>query len=112
MADVQQEGHWEVLPITGEVDLAGRDILIVDDAADSGSSMMAARSWVIGRGADPGRIRTAVLTATTAMGRSAVDYALSGDNCRFPWSSDSAEYAAFKREYEALGNSVTDLGEL
>ena len=49
-----KRGTREVLPITGEVDLAGRDILIVDSAANSGSSMMAARSWVIGRGADPG----------------------------------------------------------
>ncbi len=55
------------------------------------------------------RTRVAVITATTAMGRDVVDYALFSANCRFPWSSDSDQYVTFEEEYARLGEEVRRL---
>ena len=55
------------------------------------------------------RTRVAVITATTAMGRDVVDYALFSANCRFPWSSDSDQYVTFEEEYARLVEEVRRL---
>lgn len=104
-----RRGPREVVPYDMEADLSGKRILILDDAADSGSSVLAARSWAAQQGAEYVHTKVAVISATTAIGRSVVDYSLFDANCRFPWSSDSDEYAAFEAEYASLGEDVRKL---
>ena len=84
-------GPRTLAPDTRRVDLAGRRVLIFDDAVDSGSTLLVARDWVLSSGASSADVRTATLTVTTPLGREVVDYALGEGMCRFPWSSDSPE---------------------
>lgn len=87
---------------TPRADLAGRRVLIFDDAADSGSSLLMARAWVEECGARREDVRTAVITVTTPLGREVVDFTLFEGLCRFPWSADSAEERAHAALHRAL----------
>lgn len=91
---------------TTRVDLRGRRVLIFDDAADSGSTIVAAREWVLACGATEADVRAAVITATTPLGRQVVDYAVIEALCRFPWSADSAEQPQHARLHRALEGEV------
>lgn len=99
-------GPRTLAPGTQRVDLAGRRVLIFDDAADSGSTLLAARAWVAGCGARPEETRTAVLTVTTPLGREVADFALGEGMCRFPWSSDSPEVRAHAALHAELRGEV------
>lgn len=75
----------------GGDELRGRRVLIVDDAADTGRTIVAARAMVLARGVGPADVRTAVLAATTRRAQAHVDFFLLDRNCRMPWSADSDE---------------------
>jgi hypoxanthine phosphoribosyltransferase len=90
-----------VLP--GDFRLEGRRVLILDDAADTGRTISAAKELVLARGAATADVRTAVLAATTPRARAAVDHFVIDHNCRMPWSADSDERA----EAEARAAKLT-----
>jgi hypoxanthine phosphoribosyltransferase len=75
-------------------DFRDRNILLVDDAADTGGTLRAVKAALVGRGADPARVRCAVLAATTDTGRAEADFFVSGQNSVLPWSTDSLERVA------------------
>lgn len=79
-------------------DLRNRNILLLDDAVDTGRTLAAVKAELVHRGADPARLRSAVLAATTPAGRMQVDFYVLDRNSVLPWSSDSAE----RREAERL----------
>lgn len=70
---------------------AGSRVLLVDDAADTGRTLDAARSAIATCGVAANDIRAAVLAVTTAAARLSVDFFLFERNCRMPWSADSPE---------------------
>ena len=67
------------------------NILLLDDAADTGSTLAAVKTALVHRGMEAARIRTAVLCATTEAGRAQADFYVLERNCVLPWSPDSAE---------------------
>lgn len=77
-----------------EYDFRGKAVLVLDDAADTGGTLVAVKQALIGRGADAGRLRCAVLAATTPPGRAQVDFYVLELNSVLPWSTDSAERRA------------------
>jgi hypoxanthine phosphoribosyltransferase len=89
--------------LPGDLHLEHRRVLLVDDAADTGRTIAAARALVLARGAASADVRTAVLAATTPRARAAVDYFVVDRNCRMPWSADSDERA----EAEARAAKLT-----
>jgi hypoxanthine phosphoribosyltransferase len=74
-----------------DYNFCGKAVLLLDDAADSGRTLVAVKQALILRGADADRLRCAVLAATTPPGRAEVDFYLSELNSVLPWSTDSAE---------------------
>lgn len=82
------------------VNLSGLNVLIVDDAVDTGSSIRLARQWVEAMGASRDQVKAAALTVTTNRGRPVVDFYLFDQLCRFPWSSDSRERKRYGSIYE------------
>lgn len=87
---------------TPTVNLAGFRIIILDDAADSGSTLILARQWALTAGAAEQHVRTSALTVTTDAGKEVTDYYVMEKHCRFPWSSDSQEAAAYQAQRRAL----------
>jgi hypoxanthine phosphoribosyltransferase len=71
--------------------VAGKRVLVLDDASDTGRSIILARELVIARGAAAANVRTAVLAATTPPAQAAVNFYVLDRNCRMPWSADSDE---------------------
>jgi hypoxanthine phosphoribosyltransferase len=69
----------------------GRNILLIDDAADTGATLQAVKAALGRLGAGPDRIRSAVLCATTETGRAQADFHVLDRNCVLPWSPDSPE---------------------
>jgi hypoxanthine phosphoribosyltransferase len=82
------------------VNLSGLNVLIVDDAVDTGSSIRLARQWVEAMGASRAQVKTGALTVTTDQGWPEVDFHLFEQLCRFPWSSDSRERKRYLSIYE------------
>jgi hypoxanthine phosphoribosyltransferase len=74
--------------------IAAGNILLVDDASDTGRTLVAVREELIRRGADAKSLRTAVLAATTPAAQQLVDFYLLNENSCLPWSADSSERAA------------------
>lgn len=72
-------------------DFRGRTVLVVDDAADTGGTLAAVKGALLGRGVESGRLRCAVLAATTPPGRAQADFYVLELNSVLPWSTDSAE---------------------
>lgn len=83
------------------VELAGKRVLLLDDAADTGRTIAVARELVKREGG-AAEVKVAVLAATTAEGRAAVDFFVLEKNSRMPWSSDSDERAEAERRAEEL----------
>lgn len=75
------------------LELQGRRVLLVDDAADTGRTIELARESIVARGVPAPDLRTAVLAATTPAARGKVDFYVLDRNCRMPWSADSEERA-------------------
>lgn len=93
--------HRRIVRDAPRVNLAGRKVLILDDAVDTGESVRRARAWAIENGASAADIRVAALALTTVSGREELNHVLFRQLCRFPWSSDSTEYEAFASAYAA-----------
>jgi hypoxanthine phosphoribosyltransferase len=89
-------GRRVVFPVA--YDFRNKAILLVDDAADTGGTLVAVRQELVQRGADVARLRTAVLAATTPAGRARVDFYMLDRNSVLPWSSDSCD----RKEAQAL----------
>ncbi len=70
------------------------NILLLDDAADTGGTLAAVKTTLVHRGIEAACIRTAVLCATTEAGRAQADFYVLERNCVLPWSPDSAECKA------------------
>ncbi len=85
--------EWAGAPIPG-----GCRVLLVDDAADTGRTLMAVRAALIERGVAADSIRTAVLAATMPEARQLADFYLFDRICRMPWSADSRERSAARAE--------------
>jgi len=83
------------------VELAGKRVLLLDDAADTGRTIGVARELVKREGG-AGEVKVAVLAATTPAGRAAVDFFVLEKNSRMPWSSDSDERVETERRAEEL----------
>ena len=81
------------------VALAGRRVLVLDDAVDTGTSVSMARDWAVASGAAPASVKIAAITATTRLAEGVVDYRLYREMCRFPWSSDSRELWEYQQVY-------------
>lgn len=94
----QRGGRAVEFPAAGN--FAGKTILLVDDAADTGRTLTAVRDELIRRGAEPSRLRSAVLAATTPAARGLVDYHVTEKNSCFPWSADSPERALAQARFE------------
>ncbi|HSY53159.1 MAG TPA: phosphoribosyltransferase [Opitutaceae bacterium] len=76
---------------------ANRSVLLVDDAVDTGRTIIAIRAALQDSNNPPAQIRTAVLGATTPAALAVVDFYLFDYNRCLPWSSDSAEREAAQR---------------
>jgi hypoxanthine phosphoribosyltransferase len=83
-----------------EMDLSGKQALILDDAADSGRSLLRAKEWVLENGGSLNRLKVATIAITQPRAREAVDFWIYDQLCRFPWSSDSREREEYLRLYE------------
>ncbi len=77
--------------------LVGRRVLLLDDAADTGRTIRAARELILAAGVRAENLRSAVIAATMAEGREAVDFYLLDKNHRMPWSADSDERVEAER---------------
>ena len=85
-----------------EVDLLGKKVLILDDAADSGQSLLLARRWVLERGGAEENIRMATIAVTQPEAEEIVDFWMYRQLCRFPWSSDSREREEYLKLYAQI----------
>ena len=99
--------HSELGP---ERDFSGKRVLILDDAADSGESLLLARRWVVDRGAAEADVRFATISVTQARTRELVSYWIYSQLCRFPWSSDSQERQEYLSLYEQIDPSQLAIG--
>jgi Predicted phosphoribosyltransferases len=81
--------------------LAGKRVLLLDDAADTGRTIAVARELVKTKGG-AAEVKVAVLAATTPAGRAEVDFFVLEKNSRMPWSSDSDERTEAERRAEEL----------
>lgn len=77
-----------------------KSILVVDDALDTGHSLVAVLDFLKNQGYDPSNIKTAVLTVTGKDQVLRPDFTLlEGIACAFPWSYDSRQYEETKGVY-------------
>ena len=80
----------------------GKRILLVDDALDTGHSLVAVLDFLKTRGYSRKDIRVAVLTTTGATPALRADFSLLDQIvCAFPWSYDSRQYAETQGVYRA-----------
>ena len=86
----------------------GKNILLVDDAIDTGYSLKAVLDFLLSKGYDRGYIKTAVLTTTLIDPICRADISLFDQVLfAFPWSYDSKEYNQTWRLYEELKASIS-----
>jgi len=97
----QASNNRQIVAAT-EVDLTNKRILILDDAADSGQSLMLAKRWAIEKGASETDIKMATITITQPRAKELVDFWIYTQLCRFPWSSDSREREQYRKIYEQI----------
>ncbi len=72
---------------------AGKKILVVDDALDTGHSIAAVMDYLTSKGFARERIKVAVLTTTGDNPATRADFSFFDQVvCAFPWSYDSREY--------------------
>lgn len=95
-----------------ETNLIGKKILILDDAADSGQSLILARQWALESGGSEMEIRLATIAVTQPRTEKIVDYWIYSQLCRFPWSSDSQERREYLKLYEQIDPTKLAAGTL
>jgi hypoxanthine phosphoribosyltransferase len=105
----QNVRHIEAAP---ETDFTHKRVLILDDAADSGESLLLARRWAMERGAAECDVRFATISVTQAKARELVSYWIYPQLCRFPWSSDSGERQEYVSLYEQIDPNQLAIGDL
>lgn len=101
--------HIEAAP---DADFTGKRLLLLDDAADSGESLVLARRWAMERGAVECDIRLATISVTQARARELVSFWIYPQLCRFPWSSDSGERQEYVSLYEQIDPRQLAVGDL
>lgn len=101
--------HIEAAP---NADFTSKRVLILDDAADSGESLLLAQRWVMERGAAESDIKFATISVTQDRARELVSYWIYPQLCRFPWSSDSAERQEYVSLYEQIDPGQLATGDL
>lgn len=101
--------HIEAAP---DADFTRKRVLILDDAADSGESLLLARRWVMERGAAECDVKFATISVTQARARELVSYWIYPQLCRFPWSSDSEERQEYVSLYEQIDPGQLAVGNL
>lgn len=85
----------------------GKNILIVDDAVDTGNSLMAVINFLVSKGYNEQQIKTAVLTTTRNTSQYRADMSLYDHmSFAFPWSYTSKEYNQAWELYKALKGSI------
>jgi phosphoribosylpyrophosphate synthetase len=85
-----------------QIDLFKKKVLILDDAADSGQSLLLAKQWVLKKGGTEGNIKLATIAVTQPRAKEIVDFWIYHQLCRFPWSSDSIEREECLRLYAQI----------
>jgi len=108
-SSAQNIRHIESAP---DADFTYKRILILDDAADSGESLLLARRWAVERGAAECDIKFATISVTQARARELVSYWIYPQLCRFPWSSDSGERQEYVSLYEQIDPNELAIGDL
>jgi len=108
-SSTQNVRHIEAAP---NADLTRKRVLILDDAADSGESLLLARRWAMERGAAESNVRFATISVTQPQARELVSYWIYPQLCRFPWSSDSGERQEYVSLYEQIDPNQLAIGNL
>lgn len=94
--------------IESELPPKGKNILLVDDAIDTGYSLKAVLDFLIAKGYRRDHIKTAVLTTTQNDVICRADISLFDQvSFAFPWSYDSKEYDRTWKLYETIKASMT-----
>lgn len=104
--------HQRRIERATDADLSGKRVLILDDAADSGESLLLAKDWAVGKGASEGNIRLATVCVTQPRAEKIVDFWIYSQICRFPWSSDSQEREQCMRIYAQIDPTTLAAGDL
>jgi hypoxanthine phosphoribosyltransferase len=98
--------------IIGQYPPQDRNLLIVDDAVDTGYSIKEILDFLIGMGYKKERIKIAVLAMTRKnSARTADIFLFEKMKFAFPWSYDSREYAIAWKLYDDYKASIVKLGE-
>jgi len=95
-----------------QVNLVGKKVLILDDAADSGESLLLAKKWAMEKNAIEENIRLATIAVTQLRAKQIVDFWIYPRICRFPWSSDSRERVEYLKQYEQTDPAKFTIGHL
>jgi len=92
-----------LVQINFEEDLNFKNVLIVDDAIDTGYSIKQVISALSARFSNIGLIKVAVITLTKKSPVYFPDYYIYNNQlCLFPWSLDSLEYEEYLRIYNNI----------
>ena len=79
-----------------------KNILLVDDAIDTGNSILSIMDFLETHGYDRGNIKVGALTVTQQDVKKLAVFYLFDCTCAFPWSYDSREYDKAWQLYAAL----------
>jgi len=86
----------------------GKKLLIIDDAVDTGNSLMAVINSLVSKGYRKENLYTCVLTTTKKHPKFEADISLfNGISFAFPWSYDSNEYDEAWKLYERIKSSIS-----
>jgi hypoxanthine phosphoribosyltransferase len=98
----QQGASKRSIHMAPEINFSDKNVLILDDAADSGQSLLLAKRWVLEKGGVETKLRLATIAVTQPKAREIVDFWIYSQLCRFPWSSDSREREEYLKLYEQV----------
>lgn len=83
--------------------IKGKKVLVIDDAVDTGKTLIVARRYFSDSQRKPGKLKT--LTLVNMRGVQGIDYSLlKGMHC-YPWSRISSEYSRFLEMLPKQGES-------
>lgn len=84
--------------------MRGHPVLVVDDAVDSGRTLICVVDHLLHAGWERSMIRSAAITVTSARPLMRPDVAVFDEICSFPWSTGSPESdTAWSRYHSAVG---------